>query len=100
MSLEFATGALSTTIGADLARIWLLELDCPAPQSNNNNCPSQKNIWLTTTCSIGDVTYSYSSGWRSALTDPQWQQLYDYQTAFNVRMVRLDVYPGAEYGIF
>jgi hypothetical protein len=47
---------------------------------------------------LSEVSYGYPTGWASALTAPQWQQLYDYQTEFGVRMVRLDVYPGSEFG--
>lgn len=47
---------------------------------------------------LSDVAYSYSTGWASAITAAQWAQLYAYQTSFGVRMVRLDVYPGVEFG--
>jgi hypothetical protein len=48
---------------------------------------------------LGEVAYDYgTSGWGSALTPAQWQQLYDYQTTFGARMVRLDVYPGPDFG--
>lgn len=47
---------------------------------------------------LSEVAYSYTNGFYSALSTAQWQQLYDYQTAFGVRMVRLDVYPGADFG--
>ena len=46
----------------------------------------------------GEVSYEYSSGWASALTPAQFQQIYNYQTSFGVRMVRLNVYPGDNYG--
>lgn len=42
---------------------------------------------------LSEVAYEYASGWSSALTAAQWQTLYDYQTAFGVRMVRLDCFP-------
>ena len=48
---------------------------------------------------VSDVAYSLSSGWGSALTAAQWQQMYDYQTAFGVRMIRLDVFPSSEFGV-
>jgi hypothetical protein len=49
---------------------------------------------------LGDVAYDYGNGqFKSALTDPQWDELYAYQKAFNVRMVRLDVYPGPKFGM-
>jgi hypothetical protein len=47
---------------------------------------------------LGEVSYDYSGSWRSALTPAQWQQLYDYQNTFGARMVRLDVYPGPDFG--
>ncbi|QDS77911.1 hypothetical protein FKW77_000823 [Venturia effusa] len=47
---------------------------------------------------LSDVAYSYAAGWSSALTAAQWASLYAYQTSFGVRMVRLDVYPGPDFG--
>jgi hypothetical protein len=47
---------------------------------------------------LSEVAYSYSTGWASAITTAQWTQLYDYQTSFGVRMVRLDVFPTADFG--
>jgi hypothetical protein len=47
---------------------------------------------------LGEVSYDYNGNWRSALTPAQWQQLYDYQSSFGARMVRLDVYPGPDFG--
>ncbi|KAK4968717.1 hypothetical protein LTR66_000323 [Elasticomyces elasticus] len=47
---------------------------------------------------LSEVAYQYSTGFLSALTPAQFQQLYDYQTAFGVRMVRLDVYPTTDFG--
>lgn len=44
------------------------------------------------------IVYEYSGAYRSALTDAQWQQLYDYQTTFRVRMVRFNEYPGSAFG--
>lgn len=49
---------------------------------------------------LSELSYDYTTGWASALTTVQWQALYDYQTAFGVRMVRLDVYPGSAFGTF
>lgn len=48
---------------------------------------------------LSEVSYDYSGDWHSALTTAQWQQLFDYQTAFGVRMVRLDAYPQDEFGV-
>jgi hypothetical protein len=47
---------------------------------------------------LSEVSYDYGNNWSSALTPVQWQQLYDYQTTFGARMVRLDVYPGPGSG--
>ncbi|TLD27556.1 hypothetical protein E2P81_ATG10844 [Venturia nashicola] len=47
---------------------------------------------------LGEVAYSGTNGFSSALTAAQWQQMFNYQTAFGVRMVRLDVYPGSDFG--
>lgn len=47
---------------------------------------------------LSEVSYQYSTGFLSALTTAQWQQLYDYQIAFGVRMVRLDVFPSIDLG--
>jgi len=47
----------------------------------------------------GQVSYDYgAAGFQSALTADQWNQLYAYQTAYGVRMVHIDVYPGPLFG--
>jgi len=48
---------------------------------------------------MSEVSYGYDDGWYSALTASQWQKMFEYQVAFAVRMVRLDVYPLAEFGL-
>jgi hypothetical protein len=47
---------------------------------------------------MSEVSYDFNGNFASALTAAQWQQLYAYQTAFGVRMVRLDVFPGPDFG--
>lgn len=50
---------------------------------------------------VSDVSYDYGTPpnpFRSALTTAQLKELYDYQKAFRVRMVRLDVYPESQFG--
>ncbi|KAB5559933.1 hypothetical protein GE09DRAFT_1115011 [Coniochaeta sp. 2T2.1] len=47
---------------------------------------------------VSEVSYQYGSSFSSALTASQWQDLYNYQTAFRVRMVRLDAFPNADSG--
>ncbi|KAK7215676.1 hypothetical protein V2G26_003679 [Clonostachys chloroleuca] len=46
------------------------------------------------------VSYDYGTGigWRSAITDAQWASVYAYQSTFNVRLVRIDEYPGPSTG--
>lgn len=47
-----------------------------------------------------EVSYDYggTTGYQSALTGDQWNQLYAYQLEYGVRMVQYDVYPGPNYG--
>jgi len=47
---------------------------------------------------MSEVAYLFPTGWGSALTASQWQALYDYQTGFRVRMVRLDAFPSTDLG--
>jgi hypothetical protein len=47
---------------------------------------------------IGQVSYNYNGIYNSALTTAQYQQLYDYQVQYGVRMVQYDVYPGPAFG--
>ncbi|KAF7552884.1 hypothetical protein G7Z17_g4063 [Cylindrodendrum hubeiense] len=44
------------------------------------------------------VSYDYSGAWASALTDAQWTEIHAYQANFHVRMVRINEYPGVNYG--
>ncbi|KAH8586590.1 hypothetical protein B0O99DRAFT_665688 [Bisporella sp. PMI_857] len=48
---------------------------------------------------LSEISYEYSTGWASALTDLQWQVMYNYQSNFGVRMVRLDAYPTSDFGV-
>ncbi|CAG8959323.1 hypothetical protein HYFRA_00013093 [Hymenoscyphus fraxineus] len=48
---------------------------------------------------MSELSYEYPNGYASALTAAQWQQLYDYQSSFGARMVRLDVYPYGAFGV-
>ena len=50
---------------------------------------------------LSEVSYDYGAaggGFQSALTAAQWDTIYNYQMAFGVRMVRLDVFPGPSSG--
>lgn len=46
------------------------------------------------------LAYQNPTGWASAITPDQWAALYDYQVSFNVRMVRINEYPGIAYGTY
>lgn len=49
---------------------------------------------------LSELSYDFGNDtWHSALTDVQMNQLYAYQAKFGVRMVRLDVYPDADFGV-
>jgi hypothetical protein len=48
---------------------------------------------------VSEVGYNYDNQYYSALTRKQWNSLWDYQTQFGVRMVRLDVFPTADFGV-
>ena len=47
---------------------------------------------------VDAVSYQYTDGWRSAITTDQWASIHKYQTDFGVRMVRINEYPGPDYG--
>ncbi|KAF1835307.1 hypothetical protein BDW02DRAFT_294439 [Decorospora gaudefroyi] len=48
---------------------------------------------------LSEVGYNYGNDYYSALTRRQWNDLFDYQTNFGVRMVRLDVFPTSDFGV-
>ena len=48
---------------------------------------------------LSEVGYNYDNLFHSALSQKQWDDLYAYQTIFGIRMVRLDVYPTADFGV-
>ncbi|KAG9237924.1 hypothetical protein BJ875DRAFT_540047 [Amylocarpus encephaloides] len=48
---------------------------------------------------LAEVSYEDSAGnWGSAITAAQWTTIYNYQTKFGVRMIRLDVFPSEATG--
>ncbi|KAK2629472.1 hypothetical protein QTJ16_000292 [Diplocarpon rosae] len=48
---------------------------------------------------LAELSYEYNGTYGSALTDEQWTSLFEYQTTFGVRMVRIDVYPQPQFGV-
>jgi hypothetical protein len=49
---------------------------------------------------ISQVSYDYGGtrGWDSAVNETQWNTIYAYQVKYSVRMIQLNVYPGAIEG--
>ncbi|VBB79645.1 Putative protein of unknown function [Podospora comata] len=48
---------------------------------------------------LSELAYNLPGGWGSAVTPAQWQTIYNYQTTFGARMVRLDVFPSTDLGV-
>lgn len=73
------------------------------PQSGISNLPplnsTATNANYGAIVIIAEVGYNYDTSYYSALTRKQWNDLYAYQSAFGVRMVRLDVFPTTEFGV-
>jgi hypothetical protein len=71
------------------------------PQNGITNLPTLNTTYGGNYGGIiiaGQVSYDYNGTYMSALTAAQYQQLYDYQTQYGVRMVQYDVYPGPLFG--
>ncbi|KAH7143658.1 hypothetical protein EDB81DRAFT_652594 [Dactylonectria macrodidyma] len=47
---------------------------------------------------MDSVSYEYDGSWASAITTAQWSLIHEYQVEFNVRMVRINEYPGTSFG--
>ncbi|KAM0325920.1 hypothetical protein ACHAQA_007225 [Verticillium albo-atrum] len=45
------------------------------------------------------LAYEYENGWHSAFSSEQWAAIHSYQADFKVRMVRLNEYPGPQFGV-
>jgi hypothetical protein len=73
------------------------------PQSGIANLPllnsSATNANYGGIVVISEVGYNYDTSYYSALTRRQWNDLYAYQSTFGIRMVRLDVFPTADFGV-
>lgn len=63
-----------------------------------NSTATDANYGLIVVLSAVAYDYGANGGWHSALTTEQWTQIRDFQKAFAVRMIHLDVYPGPDYG--
>ncbi|KAF2106217.1 putative extracellular serine-rich protein [Lophiotrema nucula] len=62
-----------------------------------NSTPDAGNFGGIVAVSASD--YDGSDDWKSVLPDKQWQELYKYQDAFGVRLVRLNAWPSADFGV-
>lgn len=62
-----------------------------------NSTPDSGNFGGIVTVSARE--YKGGDGWKTDLNEKQWQELYRYQEAFGVRMVRLNTWPSADYGV-
>ena len=63
-----------------------------------NESSTQGNFGLIVVQSEVSYLNSKTNTYASALTDAQWSAIYNYQTAFGVRLIRLDVAPGPSTG--
>ncbi|KAL9948518.1 hypothetical protein D7B24_009195 [Verticillium nonalfalfae] len=45
------------------------------------------------------LAYEYDDGWHSAFSSEQWAAIHSYQADFRVRMVRINEYPGPQFGV-
>ncbi|KAF4946024.1 hypothetical protein FGADI_11528 [Fusarium gaditjirri] len=48
---------------------------------------------------VDSASYEYPTGWASAITSDMWYKIYEYQLHFKVRLVRINEYPGPQYGV-
>jgi hypothetical protein len=49
--------------------------------------------------SLSELAYEYDGGvWNSGISNDQYKTIYDYQSAFGVRFVRIDAYPQPAFG--
>lgn len=47
---------------------------------------------------VDSASYNYPTGWASAITSDMWYKIYEYQLHFKVRLVRINEYPGPQFG--
>ena len=76
----------------------VVDLSKPAsgyPQLNST--PDAGNFGGIVTVSARD--YKANDDWKGALSEKQWKELYTYQEAFGVRMVRLNAWPSTDFGV-
>lgn len=62
-----------------------------------NSTPDAGNFGGIVAVSARD--YKNGDDWKTILSEKKWQELYRYQEAFGVRMVRLNAWPSADFGV-
>lgn len=62
-----------------------------------NSTPDAGNFGGIVTVSARD--YKSGDDWNTILNEQEWRDLYRYQEAFGVRMVRLNAWPSAQFGV-
>ncbi|KJZ79795.1 hypothetical protein HIM_00509 [Hirsutella minnesotensis 3608] len=81
--------------GIPYEKLMIPQTGGPLPQLNTSMTQGRYGGIVV----IGSVSYDMGGDqFRSALQDAQWNTLYAYQTAFKVRMVRLEEFPGPTFG--
>ncbi|KAF2260354.1 putative extracellular serine-rich protein [Lojkania enalia] len=62
-----------------------------------NSTPDTGNFGGIVAVSARD--YDGGDDWKSVLSEVQWQEIYQYQEAFGVRLVMLNAWPSAHFGV-
>ncbi|OAF98821.1 uncharacterized protein CC84DRAFT_1264795 [Paraphaeosphaeria sporulosa] len=62
-----------------------------------NSTPDAGNFGGIVAVSARD--YKNGDDWKTILNEKQWQEIYKYQEAFGVRLVRLNAWPSADFGV-
>ncbi len=93
-----ATAGYSATSGLDAYGIPYTLLSVPSTGATLPDLTTSGNGNFGGIVVLSEVSYEYDTTYASAITDEQWTALFNYQTAFGVRMVRIDVYPGEQFG--
>ena len=62
-----------------------------------NSTPDSGNFGGIVT--VSGRAYNGGDDWKTVLSEKQWQDLYKYQEAFGVRLVRLNAWPSTDFGV-
>jgi hypothetical protein len=75
----------------------VVDLSSAAGLPQLNSTPDKGNFGGIVTVSARE--YKNGDDWKTALSDKQWQDMYRYQEAFGIRLVRLNAWPSTDYGV-